>query len=231
MLCRPANNNLGSWGTGSPLLGIFNMVTEPLVELVPLSAFSGVVPDTSYIIRSHQSSRVTSPLSINDSDPLITISLDGHGYDILSAFPVTTFAGRHFQHLTIANMGVLGKMTGCAAIVSNSIRLLTNGNVLIETQLKVLGTLGEFIHLHQCPQWTRANHSFLGLYISELPSMNLLDDFMVMILDEPVPIETVSISKDNTRVLEIDTDAAWAAIPEGSRGWGNDLHVKIIFSS
>lgn len=225
------NTLLGSWGTGSPLLGIFNMVSEPLVELIPLSTFSGVVPDVSYIIRSHLSKRITSPLKISGADTLLTIALGGHGYDVLSAFPITVVNGRRFQHLSIANMGILGKMTGCAAIVSNTIRLLTNGNVLIETQLRVLGTLGKSI-FHSCTICSTSTNrtGYLGVYISELPTIGTLDSFMVMIMDEPVPMETVSISKDDDQVLEIDTVAAWAAIPPGSRGWGNDVRIKILFS-
>ncbi len=66
-----------------------------------------------------------------------------------------------------------------------------------------------------------------GLYISCLPDLTI-DDFMVTILGQPVPPSTVSINEADKRVLEIDTEAAWAEKGLDS-GWANEVDVKIYF--
>ena len=43
----------------------------------------------------------------------------------------------------IANMGLLGKMTGAAAIVRNEMIMEENGRITMETSLKALGVLGK----------------------------------------------------------------------------------------
>lgn len=47
----------------------------------------------------------------------------------------------------MANLGLIGKMTGCAAIVSNVIKRV-NERILIDTNLKALGTFGEYSSLY-----------------------------------------------------------------------------------
>jgi len=43
----------------------------------------------------------------------------------------------------IANLGLLGKMAGAAAVVDNKITKLENGKIVIDTNLKALGVLGK----------------------------------------------------------------------------------------
>lgn len=49
---------------------------------------------------------------------------------------------------------------------------------------------------------------------------------MVTILDQVIPVHTVSISKVDSQVLEIDAEAAWKELKLGSR-WSNELEVKV----
>lgn len=42
----------------------------------------------------------------------------------------------------IANLGLLGKMAGAAAVVDNKITKLENEKIVIDTNLKALGVLG-----------------------------------------------------------------------------------------
>jgi hypothetical protein len=50
----------------------------------------------------------------------------------------------------VTNLGLVGKMTGAAAIVSTSIELQLNGRIYIDTRLKALGVLGiQHSLLHQ----------------------------------------------------------------------------------
>jgi hypothetical protein len=62
-----------------------------------------------------------------DASSLLSIALDTRGYDILSAFPLRGFvlptAGAGADTTWIANLGLLGKMTGAAAIISNSMMM------------------------------------------------------------------------------------------------------------
>lgn len=70
------------------------------------------------------------------------------------------------------------------------------------------------------------------MFISVLPKLSIADDFMVMIQGDPVPIETVAVSKSDPRVLEIDVTAAWAARTEAKKataGWSNDVDLNIYF--
>lgn len=84
-------------------------------------------------------------MQVVDPGSLINITLQVRGYDILSAFPLRGFiSGTEDKAETtwIANLGLLGKMTGAVAIVSNDMKIDENGKISIETSLKSLGILG-----------------------------------------------------------------------------------------
>jgi hypothetical protein len=81
-----------------------------------------------------------------DPRSLIRITLKTRGFDILSAFSlhgILTGAEGKAETTWIANLGLLGKMTGAAAIVSSDLKLEENGKISIETSLKALGVLGK----------------------------------------------------------------------------------------
>jgi hypothetical protein len=52
---------------------------------------------------------------------------------------------------------------------------------------------------------------------------------MIMILGKVVPLHTVSISKVDGHVLEIDVAAAWKELDLES-GWSNEVEVKIYIN-
>jgi hypothetical protein len=58
------------------------------------------------------------------------------------------------MNMRIANLGLVGKMSGAAAIVDNKITELPNGRVLLDTNLKALGVLGtlHYRHPHNSPR-------------------------------------------------------------------------------
>lgn len=125
------------------MIGFFNVSQRPLSELISLSKFPGVVEAQYYIIRAHSSGLVSKPLQVVDKNALIYISLGVRGYDILSSYPLRGFFDEKKDETTwIANLGLLGKMAGAAAAVDNSITKLENGRILIDTNIKALGTLG-----------------------------------------------------------------------------------------
>ena len=148
LLVRPGlltHTYVGAAGTGTGMIGFFNISPRPLTELIPLSKFPGVIEAQLYIIRCHSSGLITKPMQVVDSSALIKISLGLRGYDILSAYPLRGFVDEKKRETTwIANLGLLGKMAGAAAIVDNKMTRLENGRIMIDTNVKALGVLGTF---------------------------------------------------------------------------------------
>lgn len=129
--------------TGTPILGVFNISARPLTELISLSRFAGVIPSISYVVRAHSSGVVSSVLKPTSPAALIPVSLEVRGYDIFSAFPLTQFDSETLGRVSTANLGLIGKMTGAAAITVNEFDLQHDGKVVLDTRLKALGVLGE----------------------------------------------------------------------------------------
>jgi hypothetical protein len=195
--------------TGTSFIGLFNISQRPLTELIPLGRFLGVVDTSYYIVRSHVSGRITEPLHVVDPNSLICMSLDPRGYDILSAYPLRGFSLPGREETTwIANLGLLGKMTGAAAIESNEMYPRENGTgIVIETKLKALGVL--------------------GIYFSDLPYTPVESSFLVTIQGRVIPKHAVSVSETEERVLEIGVERAWREMGLKS-GWGNEVEVRIL---
>ncbi|KAK3330070.1 raffinose synthase or seed imbibition protein Sip1-domain-containing protein [Apodospora peruviana] len=199
----------GRAGTGTGILGVFNVSDRQLGELIPLRRFSGVLPSEHYVVRSHVTGRVTDPLKTSSRAAYISVCLDVRGYDILTSFPLTPFERKSRGVVFVGNLGLTDKMTGCVAILSSTSTLLENGRVLVDTTLKALGVL--------------------GLYISVLPDMTSIEaGFMITIQGQPVPAHTVSVNTISPRVLEVDIETAWKEMGLES-GWANEVEVKIYF--
>jgi len=125
------------------MIGFFNVSGRPLSELVPLSKFPGVVEAQLYVVRAHNSGLVSKPMQVVDKSSLLYVSLGVRGYDILSAYPLRGFVDEQTSETTwVANLGLLGKMAGAAAVVANQITKTENGKIFIDTNLKALGVLG-----------------------------------------------------------------------------------------
>lgn len=98
-----------------------------------------------YIVRAHSSGKISQPVQVVDPKALITISLEVRGYDILSSYPLRGFVDEKKKETTwIANLGLLGKMAGAAAVVDTRMTKLDNGRIYVDTNLKALGVLGIF---------------------------------------------------------------------------------------
>jgi hypothetical protein len=69
---------------------------------------------------------------------------------------------------------------------------------------------------------------YLGIYISCLPDLTVEGDFMVTIQGEAIPSHTVSVSKTDNRVLELDIDTAWKEMGLVG-GWANEVEIKMYF--
>jgi hypothetical protein len=139
---------VGMAETGVSILGVFNCASRPLTELIGLESFPGAEEGT-YIVRSHTSGKVTKPTSLEKNDSLVHVELAVRGWDILSAYPLPSFKLKREQprdgpeHISVANLGILGKMTGAAAIINTDSYIdESSGRLRIYTALKVLGTYG-----------------------------------------------------------------------------------------
>jgi len=112
--------------------------------LIPISQFPGVVEAQLYIVRAHSTGRVSSPLQVVDENSLIYVSLGVRGYDILSAYPLRGFYdGKKDETTWLGNLGLMGKMAAAAAVNNYTITKTDNGQIVFETALKALGTLGQ----------------------------------------------------------------------------------------
>ncbi|KAK2594995.1 hypothetical protein QQS21_007302 [Conoideocrella luteorostrata] len=217
----------GASQNGTGILGIFNISRRRTNELVPLISFPGIVPSIEYVIRAHTTGKTSDPVSIGETLPLITISLDVQRFEILCAFPVTAFEGSKYGNGHTGVLGLIGKMTGCSAITSSSIIQSMTGTVVVTCSLKALGTLGQWQYFLR--ENEEADIKNTGIYISRLAQMDIGDDFMVTIKDMPVPLETVQRSTVDSRVLEIDVEQAWKLMGPTAQ-LEREVQVKVAFA-
>nr|POE77769.1 putative galactinol--sucrose galactosyltransferase 6 [Quercus suber] len=199
---------VGMARTGTGILGIFNVSGQPLSELIKLSDFPGT-EEGEYIIASFKSGSVTKPMSgKHDSHAIVGLELHTQGWEILSAYPVTTFTV-HSHKMAVSLMGLLYKMTGSAAVTGVNMYVESNGRLRIWTSLKALGVL--------------------GLYVSELEHKSIDDDFMITMYGNPIPRHCVkkSVRIGSSNILEIDVERAWKENKEKA-GWSNEVSVEIF---
>lgn len=131
----------GGAKTGVSMLGIFNVSQHHITELILLSDFPGT-EEGEYVIRSHVSGKTSKPSTRASGRAIVTMDLNVKGYDILSAYPVHRFP-RNGHEIAVANLGLVGKMSGAAAIISTQIYVERSGRLRVWTSLKALGTYGK----------------------------------------------------------------------------------------
>ncbi len=199
----------GAGGTG--ILALFNVSERQLSELVNLNAFPGVKSDEEYIVRTHTTGEVTHSMKLNSGTPVISLEVEVKGYEILSAYPLLTLptpqtSGLDSPSTKVAVLGLLGKMTGAAAVVRSETQREGNGKLRVEVALKALGTL--------------------GVYVSTLSEKSVQNDILVMISGKVVPVHTVRIA-EQAPVLEVDVEKAWDEMGLQA-GWSNEVRVLVL---
>ncbi|KAL1879955.1 hypothetical protein VTK73DRAFT_6535 [Phialemonium thermophilum] len=197
----------GRSGTGTSIMGVFNVSNRSLTEIIPLSRFPGVEANGIYVIRGQLTGLLTQPVKPSSVASFITVSLGVRGYDIFCAYPVSVFKSMQKGQIYLANLGLTGKMTGCAAILNSTFHAVTEKRMFLDTTLKALGVL--------------------GVYISSLPDLTIEDHFLATIQGQPIPPHTVR--KANETVVEIDIETAWKEMGLES-GWSNEVELKLYFS-
>lgn len=126
-------------------MAIFNIATRPLTELISLSSFPEIDASTDYIVKAHSTGNISAPTRKEYASSLFTASLNIRDSDIYTAFPVETLSSKSGEPINVANLGLLDKMTGCAAVVSSSLKADdTSRDIVLDTKLKALGVLGRF---------------------------------------------------------------------------------------
>ena len=142
----------GGKGTGTGILGIFNVRERPLSELVNLADFPGVEAESEYVVRGHTTGEVSAAMKLEDLSAKVSLEVHVRGYEILSAYPLRAFTlkgsqGLHHDVTKVAVLGLLGKMTGAAAVVSTDMRIADNGRLKVAVILKAVGILGKGVLL------------------------------------------------------------------------------------
>lgn len=146
--------------TGTGILGVFNTTQHPLTEIIRLSDIPGTETG-EYVIRSYITGKVTSPMKARDKDALVSVALDVQKWEILSAYAIKEFKLERKHEASgsldvkVANLGLLGKMTGAAAVINSDMYVdKGSGRLRIWTSLKALGTYGK-VSLHYLRKFLR----------------------------------------------------------------------------
>ncbi|KIX06688.1 uncharacterized protein Z518_04664 [Rhinocladiella mackenziei CBS 650.93] len=226
----------GKSDVGTGMLGVFNIAESEISFILPITKFPGVnapasttnssgISKQKWIVRSHMSQRITSPIHPSDPirpDSLLQCTLPIRGYDVWSALPVHTFhLSKSNPSLDLAVIGLLGKFTGACAIVESSFNFAepksdaqaqSGSRLKIHIQLKSLGVL--------------------GIWLADVQSSSRkVEDVMVLIQGKPVPQSLVKFNTDGapdeSGVLEIDVDTAWNKMGLDA-GWNNEVGVDVF---
>ena len=199
----------GKGGTG--ILALFNISERSLSELVNINAFPGIESKEEYIVRAHSTGEISRSMRLDSEIPVVSLEIDIKGYEILSAYCLSSFELHTMSSQTtpstkVAILGLLGKMTGAAAVTSYDMKLENSGKLQIEVSLKALG--------------------LLGIYISSVHEMSVEKDFLITISEMVIPMHTVRICMEKP-ILEIDVEKAWGEM-KIQPGFSNELTLKIF---
>lgn len=221
---------VGSQGTGTGILGVFNVSQRPLSEFVSLNDFPGVMAGEEYIVRAHTTGEVSGVMKPWDAMALASLELEVKTWEILCSYPVHAFTLRGSRGIKrgatkVAVLGLLGKMTGAAAVVNSDMDIEENGRLKVFTSLKALGVLGE-LSSPDTDSKKLLTESVPGVYISDLERRSIEGDFLITILGKVIPPHVVS-SPASSCVLEVDVERAWNEM-ELDSGWSNEVAVEIF---
>ncbi len=127
------------------MISVFQTSDARNYELIPLTKFPGVAKPGQYVVRAYSTGKVSQVPLAEGVTPLVVASAGDHGYEIYSAFYMQLLQGRTYGNIGVANLGLVNKMSGCAAVVSSDIKSFENGKITVATKLKGLGVLGKLL--------------------------------------------------------------------------------------
>ncbi|PSK50323.1 hypothetical protein B9Z65_267 [Elsinoe australis] len=200
--------------TGTGILGVFNCLQNAYGEVLRLEEFPGVEEGVEYVIRDFEGA-VSSPMTVAGEERkggIVKVDLEVRGWAVLSACPVKTFAQRHGE-TKVGLLGLVGKMTGIAAVLGYDVYMEEVGRIRIWANLKAVGVL--------------------GVYVNTLKSKSVDDNVMVLIGGSPVPREAVRVSQESDCVLEVDYASLWEEDQKKdvkTYTWGNEVSLEVFIS-
>lgn len=132
---------------GTSILGCFNVSERPLSEFVNLRDFIGIETKEEYVVRSHTTGQLSPAMSRDSENAIVSLEIEVKGWEILTAYPLRAYnlsgsTGHKQESTKITILGLLGKMTGAAAIIRNDMRIEGNGRLRVKATLKALGVFG-----------------------------------------------------------------------------------------
>lgn len=138
----------GSKRIGTGLLAIFNVSEQVLTEFVHLSEFPGMEDGEEYVVRGHRTGELTHSMKLHAPSAVLSLEVAIKGWEILSAYPVHSFRlsggpDNGAEATKVAVLGLLGKMTGAAAVLNSEFHIEENGRLRISSSIKALGVLGK----------------------------------------------------------------------------------------
>lgn len=195
--------------TGSGIVGVFNVSGKGLSEFVRLKEFPGTDSadenEAEFVIGAFTNARFSEPMKLSDASAMAGVELQVGGWEILTSYALRSFdLGGGKATTKVAMLGLIEKMTGCAAITGYDVYVEDNGRLRFWISLKALGVL--------------------GIWISDLQDRTVGDGFMVLIYGKPIPAECV---QKNGNVLKIDVEKAWKESGEDV-GWGNEITMEVF---
>lgn len=207
VLCK-VGTYVGYAKTGTSILGLFNCVQRPLSEIVRLDDFPGT-EQGRYIVRAFSSGAVSKPMHRGQKSAVVGVDVGVQGWEILAAYPIKTFTTRKSGELGIANLGLLGKMTGAAAVTGNDVYVEEEkGRLRLWTSLKALGVL--------------------GIYIEGQQDRDVDADILILLFGKPVSRGAVAWEKvPGGGVLSVDVERAWNESGEKA-GWNNEVSLEVF---
>lgn len=132
---------------GHLLLGVFNVSTVALTELVDLrTSFQDIEAGREYVIRAHTTERVTEPTKIlggDEGDSLLVVGLEPSKWEVFTAAPVHPVRCGNGSEIKVAALGIAGNITGAVSVVSSRVSNDNDGKAVFEVDLCALGTLGK----------------------------------------------------------------------------------------
>ena len=150
----------GSKGSGTGLLALFNVGERVLTEFVNSNDFPGIEDGEEYIVRGHRTGELTPVLKLSGPRAVLSLEISIKGWEILSAYPVRSFSPSEGEDgdnkaIKVAVLGLLGKMTGAAAVLSSEMWMEKNGRLRISSSIKALGILGKSLFCPDCASFSR----------------------------------------------------------------------------
>lgn len=189
---------------GTKLLGIFNVGETDLSVFVSAREFAAIgdvswTGGTTAIFLSHQTQQVIGPVTIPSflplesyPDELIQVNLEPRTSEILSGIEVTRLP-RPNGELLVGVLGLVGKITGAAAVLSSSISTTSESQISLTLEVKALGYLGV---------WVRGGELHQDKVKASVGNQDLLsDDF---------EIKSHCSDDATAQILTLDIAAAWS---------------------